>query len=451
VDPQPTSPTDPLIAGSEVGPYRLVQSLGKGGMAEVFLAVHRHLGHLRAVKVLQPDAADLHSARAKRLLTEGRAISRLRHPAIVQVFDCDVLPAGGAFIAMEHLQGEASGHWLERLGSLSGHPEVAAALVGVVADALAHAHGLGIVHRDVKPDNLFLLPDPQDPLRFSVKVLDFGVAKILNEKPLVKTRTGCAVGTPVYMAPEQWQGGAATIDHRSDIYSLGCVFYELLSGQVPFIREDGLQLMQAHLTETPSKIRALAPEVPPELEGLLERMLAKRPEDRPQTMDEVVAPLEAILERDRTRFPELLRAPESAPVASGPPVPADVAALGEPIPRKNPTPPRSPTPATTTVTEKRTRWSPLRLGIAAALAVTIAGAGAVIAARMIFTPPAGETSPPEKTAPPPQPPAPPPPQPAIVPSEPPAATAPPVATPPPAGQRAARPRPRKNVYQPVGD
>ena len=303
-------------SGTEVGPYRLLRSLGKGGMAEVFLAVHRHLGHVRALKVLWPEESPARAALAQRLLTEARATSRLHHPAIVEVFDCDTLPGGGAFIAMEYLQGESAGSWLARIGPLAPRPLLAAALIGVVADALGHAHGQGIVHRDVKPDNLVLIPGEVDRLKFSVKVLDFGIAKMLNEQPLVVTRADRALGTPYYMAPEQWFGGSV-IDARTDVYSLGCVFFEVLTGRAPFEAEDGMAMMHAHLEEAPPSVRSLAPEVPAVLDGLVNQMLAKAPDDRPQTMGEVVAALEKYLERYRHTFGELLRAPGEHPVAVG--------------------------------------------------------------------------------------------------------------------------------------
>jgi len=315
VNPQPILPTNDLTAGSEVGPYRLLRPLGSGGMAQVFLAVHRHLGHVRAVKVLLPEASEARAALALRLITEARAMTRLRHPAIAEVFDCDTLPSAGAFIAMEYLEGEPLGRWLERIGSLERHPALAAALVGTIADALAYAHQHGIVHRDLKPDNFFLVPDPTARGRLSVKVLDFGIAKILGEKPLVTTRTGCIVGTPVYMAPEGWEAGSE-VDQRTDIYSLGCVAFELLCGRTPFVAEDTLQLMRAHLMDTPPRITALASAVPAPLADLVAHMLEKRPEDRPQTMEEVIVALESALGCERAHFAERLVAPSELAMAT---------------------------------------------------------------------------------------------------------------------------------------
>jgi serine/threonine-protein kinase len=304
-----------------IGPYRLLSTLGKGGMAEVFMAEHRHLGQIRAVKVLLPEVSQ-RPGFVGRLLTEARATARLQHPAIVEVFDCDTLPEGGAFIAMEYLRGEPAGDWLARIGDLSPHPRLAAAFMAVVADGLSFAHAEGIVHRDLKPHNLFLLPDPDDALRFSVKILDFGVAKILRGHPLTKTREGAVVGTPLYMSPEQWRP-EGVIDHRADVYALGCVFFELLAGRPPFEHDDAWEIMQAHLNKPAPRIRGRAPAVPPQLDELLARMLAKAPEERPQSMAEVVAALEGFLGARGAEVRGLLRAPVGFPIASGQATPSE--------------------------------------------------------------------------------------------------------------------------------
>jgi serine/threonine protein kinase len=440
-------------SGSEVGPYRLLRRLGKGGMAEVFLAVHRHLGHVRAVKVLWPEESEARAALAKRLLTEARATARLRHPAIVEVFECDTLPGGGAFIAMEYLQGEPGGTWLERTGALATHPLLAAALLGVVADALGHAHGQGIVHRDVKPDNLVLIPDESDRLKFRVKMLDFGIAKMLNEQPLVVTRADRAIGTPYYMAPEQWFGGGI-IDARTDIYSLGCVFFEVLTGRPPFDREDGMAMMHAHLEEQAPDPRSVAPETPEPLATLVAQMLAKSPDDRPQSMIEVVTALERYLERYRHAFEELLRAPEAFPVAIGVDRHSEPTSLGVGTGSDPGRPSQTTAPVTADSKRRRRR-------IAAVAALAVVGVAAFFAAGALFSRPRTEAvkvaAPVAAQAPPPPPaPAPPPPAPAAVapPVEEPAVRA--VVVPPPrpapAERRpAARPQRPRNVYRPVGD
>jgi serine/threonine protein kinase len=314
VTPRATRIEEPA---SEIGPYRLLGLVGRGGMAEVFMAEHRHLDQVRAVKILLPEIS-LRPGVVERLLNEARATARLRHPAIVEVFDCDTLPQGGAFIAMEYLEGEPASSWLERAGPLGDRVELAAALIGTLADALAFAHRHGVIHRDLKPENFFLIPDAHHPWRFSVKVLDFGVAKLMNEEPLVRTRDGAVIGTPLYMAPEQWRPGVPT-DHRTDVYSLGCVLFEVLSGRPPFAGVDTWDVMRAHLMDNPPDLGALAPRTPAPLIQLVERMLAKEPDARPQSMDEVATTLGALVGREPAQLSSLLQAPPHAPITAGEP------------------------------------------------------------------------------------------------------------------------------------
>ncbi len=297
----------------QIGPYQVLGSLGRGGMAEVFKAEHLHLGQVRALKVLLPEIA----ARAdvvQRLLAEARAMARLRHPAIVEVFDCDVLADGTAFIAMEYLQGEPLRLWAERTGKLARQPRLAAAIVGRIAEGLAFAHGQSVVHRDLKPENVILVRVPADRNAFSVKILDFGVAKMLREeKSRNPTLDGCVIGTPVCMAPEQWKPGSA-VDHRTDIYALGCLFFELLCGRPPFTDSDDLALMRAHVETAPPRLRSLEKDMPVGFDDLIARMLAKAPADRPQSLDEVLIELEALIGSARSGWDELLRTPPGAPV-----------------------------------------------------------------------------------------------------------------------------------------
>jgi serine/threonine protein kinase len=299
-------------AHHQIGPYQVLGSLGKGGMSEVYKVEHRHLGQIRALKVLLPEIA----ARAdivERLLSEARAMAGLRHPAIVEVYDCDVLSDGTAFIAMEHLQGEPLRLWAERVGKLARQPRLAAAIVGRIAEGLAFAHKQAVVHRDLKPENVFLVRAPGDRDAFSVKVLDFGVAKMLRDERRTPTLDGCVIGTPVCMAPEQWRPGTA-IDHRADIYALGCLFFELLCGRPPFIESEDIALMHAHLETTPPTPRSLEPSLSAGLDALVSRMLAKSPADRPQSLEEVLVELEALIGRPRAEWGALLRTPPGCPV-----------------------------------------------------------------------------------------------------------------------------------------
>jgi serine/threonine protein kinase len=300
--------TDDLPQLRQLGPYRLLELLGRGGMAEVFKAEHRFLGQIRALKILLPGI----SARPDvvgRLLTEARAMARLRHPAIVQVYDCDVC-GDTPFIVMEYLPGEPLRTWFQRIGKLARHPQLVAAMVGSVASGLAFAHGQGVVHRDLKPENILVVPTAEDEDGFSLKILDFGVAKMLRETPVTTTRHGCLIGTPLYMAPEQWRAGAP-IDSRADIYALGCLLFELVCGHPPFCETDDAGIMRAHLLDTPPDVRVLEPELPSAFQPLIARMLAKHPDERHPSMDDVLTELEAISGQERSRWNALLRTPDA--------------------------------------------------------------------------------------------------------------------------------------------
>jgi serine/threonine protein kinase len=341
----------------------------------VFKAEHRHMGTVRAIKVLLPQISGAPELVA-RLITEARATTRLRHAAIIEAFDCDILPDGRAFIVMEWLHGEPMNRWLNRVGKLAAFPRLASALTGVVAGGLAFAHQHGIVHRDLKPENLFLVPGEGG--RFAVKILDFGVAKLLREEPLTRTRQGCVLGTPAYMAPEQWHPGRA-VDHRADIYALGCLLFELLCGRAPFERahgseqeDDEASMMEAHLLEIPPEVASLEPDVPRELDALLSRMLAKRPEDRPRDMEEIIVALEKLIGVERTQFAGLLRAPDGLAT-----VRAVEPAAGEPTLERAPRPP----PSTTVVVEKKPRGRLVLLASLGALAVCAVAVAVVATSR----------------------------------------------------------------------
>jgi tRNA A-37 threonylcarbamoyl transferase component Bud32 len=296
-----------------IGPYQVLGSLGTGGMAEVFKVEHRHLGQIRALKVLRPEISTRPDV-VERMLEEARAMGRLRHPAVVEVYDCDVLQDGTAFIAMEYLRGEPLRLWLQRIGKLTRYPRLAAALVGRVAEGLAFAHRQDVVHRDLKAENILLVQDPAGGDRFTLKLLDFGVAKILREeRPRDLTLDGCVIGTPTCMAPEQWSPGSV-VDRRTDIYGLGCLFFELLCGRPPFVEIDDLAIMRAHCETEAPRVGALEADLPPGFDPLVARMLAKAPDDRPRDLEEVLAQLEALVGRPRARWDEVLRAPPGFPV-----------------------------------------------------------------------------------------------------------------------------------------
>jgi serine/threonine-protein kinase len=300
-----------------VGNYRVLSLLGEGGMGVVYLAQHPGIGRKAAIKVLHPDLArkpDL----VTRFFNEARAATAIKHPGIVAVYDFGTLPDGASYIIMEFLEGESLSARIRRLGRIPLGAAVDFTLQ--TASALAAAHAAHIVHRDLKPDNIFLVADLDQEGREIIKVLDFGIAK-LNAEGVgaggVKTRTGAVMGTPVYMSPEHCLG-TKEIDHRSDIYSLGIILYEMICGQPPFVSTGFGELINLHLNAAPAPPRTHDPAVPSELQAVVMRMLAKEASQRYQSMGEVQQALRGI----RTDLrPDLGSMPprKSAPARPGPP------------------------------------------------------------------------------------------------------------------------------------
>lgn len=302
-------------AGVQIASYTVIRRLGSGGMGEVFLARHRVLGRMTAIKVLRETVHQSADA-IPRFLAEARAAARILHPGIVEILDCDVLDNARAFLVMEYLRGESMRAFMDR--QMPAHRDVRfiAATIGLVADALRAAHERKIIHRDLKPDNIFFsLPSP-DSEKIQVKVLDFGVAKLLDsEGPGSQTQTGALLGTPMYMSPEQCRG-ARDLDERSDIYSLGCVAYELVAGHVPFSADSVVMMLMAHNANALPSLAKAAPATPTQLVNLIESMLAKNPDDRPQSMDAVVHAIAEFLGCDATELSQRLVVPDGFPVTS---------------------------------------------------------------------------------------------------------------------------------------
>jgi eukaryotic-like serine/threonine-protein kinase len=260
-------------------------------MGAVYLAEHPGIGRRVAVKVLHKNyTRDEHLL--ARFLNEARAANAIRHPNIIEILDSGMLGDGTPFLVMELLEGESLGTRLRQNGALPIATAVDFAYQ--TTSALGAAHAKGIVHRDLKPDNLFVVPDPHDTHRERVKVLDFGIAKLQQGSVAdsVKTRTGTLMGTPIYMSPEQCRGTRA-VDHRSDIYSLGVIFYEMLTGQPPFVSEGFGDLVNMHLNVPPASARSKRPEIPLAVDALVLKMLAKSPEDRYPDMTAVQGALKA--------------------------------------------------------------------------------------------------------------------------------------------------------------
>ncbi|HVZ72318.1 MAG TPA: serine/threonine-protein kinase [Polyangia bacterium] len=299
-----TAGGDPLI-GTKVGNYKLVRQLGAGGMGVVYAAEHELMGKKAAVKLLLPELS-ANQEIVGRFFNEAKAATRIQHPGIVDVYDFGYHASGHAYIVMEFLQGEALTSLLKK-----GLPFARVIDIGwQLSSALGAAHKRGIVHRDVKPDNIFVVPDPATPTGDRVKVLDFGIAKLSSDdNTSMKTRTGTVMGTPVYMSPEQCRG-SGEIDHRSDIYAMGCIMYEMACGQPPFVRNGFGELITAHIIEEPDALSTKNPSVPPAYEAIVMKCLEKDPAARFQHTSEIEAALSSVNpdSANVTRIPGLGRA-----------------------------------------------------------------------------------------------------------------------------------------------
>jgi serine/threonine-protein kinase len=274
--------------------FTVLSRIGEGAMGTVYRAKQAPIGREVAVKILRSERA-LDEANRARFLREARANSLLTSPNTVTVFDFGAGDGGEFFLAMELLEGESLGQRLKRMGRLSSAAALDTARQAL--RSLAEAHAKGIIHRDLKPDNLFFARvrtnETYDEI---VKVLDFGIAKMLradDELALnaVETQAGTVFGTPRYMSPEQAQG--KTLDPRSDLYSLGVILYQMLTGRPPFTDDDAIVVMARHIKTTPRPMAEVAPDahIPPEVEAAVMRALSKDPSRRPQTAEAMAAEL----------------------------------------------------------------------------------------------------------------------------------------------------------------
>lgn len=345
--------------------YEIQSRLGEGGMATVFGGTDRLLGRRVAIKVLSPHYARDRKA-VERFRREAQAAAGLNHPNVVSVFDTGS-DDGVHYIVMEHVEGRTLADVLRDEGALPpGH----AAMVAVdVCRALASAHEKGMVHRDVKPGNVLLASDG------GVKVTDFGIARVASSEPL--TVTGSVMGTASYLSPEQARGGE--IDARSDVYSLGCVLYEMLTGKTPFDGETPLAIAYKHVEEEPLPPSSVNPAVPTELEAVVRKAMSKDPADRYVSAAEMARDL-------RTAAPTAPIEPAAAPSSD----------RTEILP-VSPQGPKTTAPLPETVTRRmRRRWWPF-----AAVAAALAAIGVVLAltlGRESPIPTSPSTSPPTSPA-----------------------------------------------------
>jgi serine/threonine-protein kinase len=275
--------------GQTVGNYTVKAKIGEGGMGAVFLAEHPVIGRKAALKVIHPQHAR-NAEVVSRFVTEATAINRIGHEHIVEVTDFGRTDAGDFYFIMEYLEGQPLSEVIERAAPLP--PSQALGIAAQIADALAASHEHGVIHRDLKPENIFLVSRGEDPA--FVKVLDFGLAKLLHTDGAAprNTRDGMVMGTPFYMAPEQCEG-TAEVDERADVYALGVLLFELLTGKVPFGGNRYADVLMKHMTMRPPSVRSLVPEVPPEVDAIVQRALSKDPAQRYPSM---TAFREALLE-----------------------------------------------------------------------------------------------------------------------------------------------------------
>ena len=284
------APQQDQLIGQTIGNYLVTQKLGEGGMGSVYLAEHPSIGKKVALKVLHNEFSSNQEV-AARFFNEAKAVNDIGHPNIVDIHDFGIIQAGQAnhggqqlvYFIMEYLGGQSLAHLIRSEAPLP--PERALAIGLQVADALAASHKCGIVHRDLKPDNVMLIRRHRET--DFVKLLDFGIAKLTGDVGgSRRTRTGIVMGTPAYMSPEQCEG-RGKIDHRTDIYALGILLYEMMTGRVPFLGEGYGEILVQHLTQPPippSQFRMMNAHV----EAVVMKALQKRPDLRYPTMDEMM-------------------------------------------------------------------------------------------------------------------------------------------------------------------
>jgi len=270
--PGPAGAPDVLPAGAKAGPWIVGERLGRGGMGTVYAVTHEEIGKRAALKVLHDFLAT--GATVERIKLEARVVNRVNHPNIVDIFETGSLEDGRPYIVMERLDGVCLGQLAYESKVM---PDRVVELLIQICHALIAAHGAGVIHRDLKLDNVFLIPGDEGGVE-RVKLLDWGIAKDVASDAHC-TIDGQLVGTPQYLSPEQARG--AELTPATDVYSLGVMAFELFLEQLPFEAETAVEVMTMHLRSTPPMPSELWPDVPKALEELLLAMLAKQPEKRP--------------------------------------------------------------------------------------------------------------------------------------------------------------------------
>lgn len=317
------------MTSNRLGNYELQQLLGEGGMGSVYRAIDIRLQRTVALKVLIPEIAAKQEFR-QRFLQEARAAAALDHPNIVRIFAFDVDEEGRYYLVMEYVPGGSLRGYTEGLNAQNKRIDITEALrlIQQVAVALDYAHTQGMVHRDVKPDNILLKPTSSfGAAAYNALLTDFGLAKLLDRENLVQTQLNKPMGTLPYMAPEQFSGG---IDYRVDIYAIGIVMYELIVGTLPFIPRSLAEAGEMHTKQAPPMPRTLRPDLAPQLEAILLKTLAKEKEQRYQTGMELAEAIENAIKGKAATGQKLTRMEQSDPAVPNlempptpPPAPAN--------------------------------------------------------------------------------------------------------------------------------
>ena len=306
--------SDVLPAGAMAGPWQVEREIGRGGMGAVYAVVHDEIGKRAALKVVHQRLL-VPGFNADRMMLEAKVVNQVGHPNIVDIFETGKLDDGRPYIVMERLEGQSLSARADE-GKLL--PDQVIGILLQICDALIAAHRTGVIHRDLKLDNVFLVDNADDPALPKVKLLDWGIAKVLSHD-VKHTIEGQLVGTPQYLAPEQARGHE--VSPQTDVYSLGVMAYELFLEQLPFEAETAAEVMAMHLRDAPPPPSDLWPDIPPALEALLLAMLSKQAVHRPMVVDVARA-----LEDVRGELIRRREAHHSARIATLPPEPDAICA-----------------------------------------------------------------------------------------------------------------------------
>ncbi|HMI92373.1 MAG TPA: protein kinase, partial [Polyangiales bacterium] len=299
------------LPGQLAGEYQILRKLGSGGFGTVYEAEHPVLKRRAAVKVLHAQKS-LDDVAVKRFIAEAQAASRIRHRHLVDIFSFGALPNGQLFYVMDLLDGAALDVYLEQRGRLA--PDEALSVLRPIAQALDALHAAGVIHRDVKPANIFLAWDESGEV--TPKLLDFGLIKLAVQSP-VSTASDVLMGTPYYMAPEQCRG--EPVDARTDVYALGVIVHELCTGTVPFIGDSASAVLLDHVLKPPPRMSEVLPGLPAALDAAVLAMLAKLPAERPASAGAAYAQLESAAREAGIEVPAgALHLPRPAPTSPAP-------------------------------------------------------------------------------------------------------------------------------------